>query len=311
MRALAPQWRNRLQSALLLAAMAAIWALLGWSLGGPGLTLIALGAGLIALLAGLPISAQLVLLVYRTRPLPAQAAPELHDLLAELSRRAGLPRVPGLHLVPSSGLNAFTVGSRHEPVVAVSDGLLRTLPWRELAAVLAHEVSHLRHNDQWVMALADLVNRMTHLLSLTGQVLLLVNLPLILLTDLQIPWLTVLLLILAPTLTALLQLALSRQREYDADLGAVRLTGDPQGLALALVHLERLQGSWLAQLLVPGGRVPEPWLLRTHPPTAERVRRLEDLAAGQRSPLQSVAFPETQTPPLAGRPRRRSWRDPF
>lgn len=279
LRLLAPHWRNRLQSALLLLAMAGIWALLGWSLAGPELMVIVLGAGLVALVAGLPATSRWILVLYRARPLAPAEAPQLYQLLAELSRRAGLPRVPTLHWVPSRVLNAFTVGSRQDAAVALSDGLLRTLSWRELAGVLAHEISHLMHNDLWVMALADLVSRMTHLLSLTGQVLLLVNLPLILFTQVQVPWLTVLLLILAPGITALLQLALSRQREYDADLGAVSLTGDPAGLAQALAHLERLQGNWLAHVLLPGRQVPDPSLLRTHPPTEERVRRLQDLAA--------------------------------
>lgn len=276
--ALAPQTRNRLQSVLLLAAMTLLWALLGWSLAGPELMFILLGVGLITLLVAMPTSPRWVLALYRARPLPVAAAPQLHALVGELAGRAGLRQTPALYLVPSRMLNAFSVGSAGDAAVALTDGLLRTLSWRELAGVLAHELSHVRHNDMWVMALADLVSRMTHLLSLMGQLLLLLNLPLILLTDVQIPWLAVLLLIVAPSLSALLQLALSRQREYDADLGAVRLTGDPEGLARALVHLEGLHGSWLYQVLLPGRRVPDPSLLRSHPPTEERVRRLMALA---------------------------------
>ena len=284
-RLLAPHWRNRLQSVLLLCAMGLIWALLGWTLAGPQWMFILLGVGLASLLVGLPISSRWILALYQARPLPQSQAPELHALVAELGRRARLPRMPTLYVVPSRLLNAFTVGSRGDAAVAVTDGLLRTLPWRELTGVLAHEMSHLRHNDMWVMALADLVSRMTHMLSLVGQLLLLVNLPLILFTDLQVPWLAVMLLILAPSVSALLQLALSRQREYDADLGAAGLTGDPQGLASALVHLERLQGNWLTHVLLPGRQVPDPSLLRSHPPTEERVRRLLELAASGEAAL--------------------------
>ena len=161
----------------------------------------------------------------------------------------------------------------------MSDGLLRNLSSRELMGVLAHEVSHIRHNDMWVMTLADLVSRLTGLLSLVGQVLLLVNLPLLLLGMATFSWLGVLLLIAAPTISALLQLALSRSREYEADMGAADLTGDPAALASALHRLDRVPGGWFEQVFLPGRRVPDPSLLRTHPPTEERVRRLLSLVA--------------------------------
>ncbi|RMG33662.1 MAG: peptidase M48, partial [Gammaproteobacteria bacterium] len=88
-----------------------------------------------------------------------------------------------------------------------------------------------------------------------------------------------LLLIFAPTLSALAQLALSRTREFDADLNAARLTGDPDGLASALAKIEQLQGNWMERIFLPGRRVPEPSLLRTHPETSERIRRLMELKA--------------------------------
>ena len=88
---------------------------------------------------------------------------------------------------------------------------------------------------------------------------------------------------LAPTVSNLLQLALSRAREYDADLDAAQLTGDPAGLASALDKLERYQGRFWEDLLLPGRRIPDPSLLRSHPPTEERVRRL--LALRPAAPL--------------------------
>jgi heat shock protein HtpX len=248
------------------------------------LLMLAVGVG--SMLAGQRLASRLVLVLYGARPLPPEQAPALHGLLAELARRAGLPRLPRLYRVPSRLMNAFSVGSGEESALVVTDGLLRGLGWRELAGVLAHEVSHVRHRDIWVMALADMISRMTHMLSLLGMLLLVVNLPLWLLTGEFVPWAVVLLLLFAPGLVALLQLALSRQREYEADRAAAELTGDPAGLAGALLRLDIQEQGWLRQLLTPGRRVPEPSVLRTHPPTAERVRRLREMVvAGDLPPL--------------------------
>ena len=106
-----------------------------------------------------------------TRLGPGQA-PSLSAALLELSQRAGLSEVPDLYYLPSSMVNAFTVGRRREAAIAVTDGLLRTLDIRELTGVVAHEVSHIRNNDIWVMGVADLFSRLTSLLSLFGQFLL-------------------------------------------------------------------------------------------------------------------------------------------
>lgn len=276
---MSPAWRNGLQSALLLTAMAALWALLGWLLAGVPFMFFMLAGGLIMLVGGLSVSSRLVLALYGARPLLPGQAPALRALLGDLAQQAGLAQVPLLYHVPSGMLNAFSVGTRQDAVVVLTDGLVRSLSWRELAGVLAHELSHVRHNDIWVMALADLVSRMTHMLALLGWLMLLLNLPLLLFTDQAIPWGVLLVLLLAPSVSALLQLALSRQREYEADRAAAALTGDPQGLASALLRLDGLQGNWLSQVLLPGRRAPDPSLLRTHPPTEERVRRLLALGA--------------------------------
>jgi heat shock protein HtpX len=157
----------------------------------------------------------------------------------------------------------------------VTDGLIRQLGLRELIGVLAHEVSHVRSNDLWVMGLADMFSRATSILSLLGQMLLLINLPLLLFSAAtMINWWVILLLIFAPTLASLAQLALSRTREHHADLNAVQLTGDPDGLASALVRIEQTQGGWLERIFLPGRGVPAPSVLRTHPETSERVERL-------------------------------------
>ncbi|MAS14355.1 MAG: peptidase M48, partial [Nitratireductor sp.] len=112
-----------------------------------------------------------------------------------------------------------------------------------------------------------------------GQFLLLLNLPLIFAGAVYVPWHIVALLIFAPTLMALVQLGLSRTREYDADRAAAELTGDPEGLMRALSKLERRVGRFWEEILLPGRRIPEPSLLRTHPSTESRIARLRELTA--------------------------------
>lgn len=276
---------NRLQSLLMLALMLGFLALLGWLIWG--------GSGIFWLLPAViflfynPLaSPRLIMRMYHASPLTPAQAPALNAALQELSLKSGLNTTPQLFYIPSNMVNAFAVGSRDNAIIAVTDALLHNLNQRELLAVLGHELSHIRNNDMWVMAIADLISRLTSLLSLFGQLLLLLNLPLILLMpEVSINWLAILLLIFAPSLSALAQLGLSRIREYDADLGAARLTNDPQALASALMKIEQLSGSLFENIFLPGRRIPEPSLLRTHPPTEERVRRLMALKA-------TAPFPE-------------------
>ncbi|MCG6965734.1 MAG: zinc metalloprotease HtpX [Chromatiaceae bacterium] len=277
-------WRNRLQSLVLLASMAGFLALLGWLLwGGDGVMGLLVG-GAFAVMFNPTMSPGWVMRLYGASPIGSATAPALWNAVGVLAERAGLPDRPALYYLPSSMLNAFAVGNRRHSAIAVTDGLVRGLTSAELVGVLAHEISHIRHNDLWVMGLADMFSRATSLLSLMGQFLLLLNLPLMLLTEVRINWFAILLLIFAPVLSSLAQLALSRTREYDADLNAVRLTGDADGLAGALRKIERVQGGWLERILMPGRRVPDPSLLRTHPETSERVERLMSLkASGMRS----------------------------
>jgi heat shock protein HtpX len=118
-----------------------------------------------------------------------------------------------------------------------------------------------------------------------GVLLFLVNLPLVFLGGATIPWFGILLLYFAPTLSSLLQLGLSRTREYSADLEGARLAGDAEGLISALQKIERYQGGVWERVFMPGRRVPVPSLLRTHPPTEERVRRLREIHGTPREPV--------------------------
>ncbi|WP_332119742.1 zinc metalloprotease HtpX [Azorhizobium caulinodans] len=254
---------------------------------GPGTGLL-VALGMVAGLFLAPdLSRRMLLSAYRAQRLTGREAPGLIAALAELARRAGLPRTPALYRVPSRLPNAFAMGSPEDSTICVTDGLLEILDGRELASVLAHEIGHIAHRDLWIMGLADVMSRLVSLASWMGQLLVLVNLPLVMVGMVHVPWSVVALLIFAPTLMALVQLGLSRTREYDADRAAADLTGDPEGLIRALGKLDRLTGRFWEEIFLPGRRIPDPSLLRTHPPTESRVRRLREL-----DPNRSVPFPD-------------------
>jgi heat shock protein HtpX len=284
--------RNRLQSVLILGGMGLLVAICGYILfGPPGLIGIAL-AVVAALFFGSTLSSQMVLRMYRAQPLSPRQLPDLFRIVDHLSGQAGLPRPPRLYYVPSAMMNAFAVGRRDDAVIGVTDGLLRALSLRELTGVLAHEMSHIRNNDVWLMSMADLAGRMTRMMSLFGMGLLILSVPIWLQGASLVSFALILLLVFAPQLTTLLQLALSRAREFDADLDAAGLTNDPAGLSSALAKLERQQRSPWEQILMPGRKLPEASLLRTHPPTRERIARLSSLYrnAGETTALSALGL---------------------
>jgi len=301
------KFRNHIQSLVLIGGMGALLTACGWIIAGEEGVAWALFAGSISLLFAPRISPWLILRMYGGVPLLPQEIPALFQLLAVISDRAGLPRPPTLYYIPSPIMTAFATGTQGKAAIAVTDGLLRRLTLRELAGVIAHEVSHIRNNDLWIMTLADVMNRVTAAMSLAGVIVLLASLPVLLVEGSIVLWLLASLLVFAPTLASLLQLALSRTREYDADLDAAGLTGDPHGLASALAKLERYQGGLLETLFLPGRRIPQPSLLRTHPDTNKRIERLLALEARPAEPrinLDPVALPFHLEPPQ----RRPHWR---
>lgn len=281
-------WANRLQSLLLVATLLGINALAGMLLLGEDGLWIALGAGLLALLIEPAAGMGLGLRLYGARPIGRWEAPDLWRLVEEIAARVGLPAVPSLHYVPSPLINAFALGRRDQAAIALTDGLLRALAPRELAGVLAHEIAHIAHGDLRVMSLADFVSRLTSFYALAGQLLLLLALPWWLAGAADINWAGLLLLWASPYIAMLAQLGLSRVREFDADLTAASLTGDPLGLAGALARIDRSGRSWRG-LLLPGWGNPEPSWLRTHPATAERIRRLGEMQPAPRPAWDAAA----------------------
>lgn len=303
--------RNTLHSVLLVGSLGLLTGVSAWLLwGGMGVavTLVAIGV-IYAFAPRLP--PEVLMQMYRGRPVDPRNGSAILHMVDVLSDRAELPAPPKVYVIPSMTLNAFATGTPEKAMIGVTEGLLRRLTLNELAGVLAHEISHIRNNDLAVMTLADVMTRFTQMLSYLAIFLALFNLPAFLLGDSEISFLGLLLLYLAPTAGSLIQLALSRTREYDADLEGAGLTGDPESLAAGLEKLERYQGRFWEDMMlpVPGRRMPQPSLLRSHPLTAERVARLR--ALHDRSMLPQLAIAEEPMVsliglgPIAMRPRYR------
>jgi heat shock protein HtpX len=299
--------KNTLQSLILVISLGGLCALLAWFIGGLPMALATALAILISYKINPVASPEWAMRLFRARKLTPNEAPDLYRLLTHLTQRTGLDRVPLLYYLPSDVMNAFTIGNREHAAIALSDGLLRRMEWREMAGILAHELIHIVNQDTRLMAFADLTSRITGMLSMIGQVLLLINLPLLLFGQATLPWIPILLLLIAPTLSALGQLALSRSREYEADLGAAELTGDPLGLASALSKLASPRFGLLEQLLHPGPRIPDPSLLRTHPPTESRVERLLTLASEENVLSDLTLSPQVVRNLLAHTPYHPRW----
>lgn len=283
-------WQLGIACLLLLAATA-------WAFGGAAGMVYAALFGIVPLIVMRRVSPRLVLSMYKAVQVTPAQFPAGYRIVDELARRAGLPVMPKLYVIPSRMMNAFAVGRRDDSAIAITDALARTLSARELAGVLAHEMSHIANEDVRVMAFADMVSRFTSLMSAIGLFSLFLNVVGFAGGyEAQVPWQGVVVLLAAPTVGGLLQMALSRTREFDADLGAAILTGDPDGLAIALRKLERAQGRMWEGILLPGGRIPDPSILRTHPKTQDRIARLAALRTSEET------TPTSPTRPMPTRP---------
>lgn len=301
------------QTLVIMAGMAGLFGVLGWLVFGSAGVYWSLAFALLIFVSTPRISPWMVLRMYRAGMLTEEAAPGLVDMVGRLARKAGLRAVPRLYYVPSRVLNAFSVGSPSASAIAITDGLIRALTRREMAGVLAHEITHIKNNDLRLHALADIMTRITSAFSFIGQVLVVFYLPLALLSDVRVPLVPIVVLLFAPSVSVMLQLALSRTREFDADLGAASLTGDPLGLASALKKMDRLEKSLWNLVVFPGRRNPQPSFLRTHPHTQERVARLAAMAGGMDGPPAWPDEPHGISPgiPPVRQPPRWNWFRPW
>jgi heat shock protein HtpX len=274
---------NVFKTGLLMAAIMALFGMVGAVLGGGQGMLLALVLAAAMNLWAYWFSDTMVLKLYRAQEVDATSAPQLYALVGELAGRAGLP-MPKVYLIDEAQPNAFATGRNPEhAAVAATTGILQLLSARELRAVLAHELSHVKHRD---------ILTSTITASIAGAISTLANFGMFFGgRDQRNPLVALLVLILAPIAAVLIQLAISRGREYEADRGGAELSGDPHALADALGKIERYaQGLPLetaqehpatAHLMIinplSGGGVAG--LFSTHPPTAERIHRLLAMTA--------------------------------
>lgn len=277
---------NNLKTAVLMAGMVALLMAAGQALGGSsGLILGSiLGLGMNFLMYFF--SDTMVLRMYGAKVVSEQEAPELYRMVDRLRQRAGLP-MPVLAVAPHDQPNAFATGrSPEKAVVAVTTGLLRAMPQDELEGVIAHELAHIKNRDMLITTIAAGVAGMIG------------NLPFLLLfaggrdSDDRNPLVEIGMMILAPVAAMLIQFAISRQREFEADRVGAEILGRPRPLASALRRLDRMAqqipmvvapaAAPLAQVnpfAAGGGGLAR--LFSTHPPTEERVAALEAMAMGR------------------------------
>jgi heat shock protein HtpX len=232
-------------------------------------------------------SDQAALAAYRAQPIAREAAPELFDIIARLSDRANIP-MPKLFVVPTKSPNAFATGrDPNHSAIAVTEGIVELLSRDELEGVLAHELTHIRNRDTLTQAVAGtlagavtFIGRLLSFGALYGPVT----------RDDRRganPFGLLFLIILAPLSATLIQLAISRTREFAADMGSAEITGNPTALARALEKLEAIG----QQIPMHGNPAMSPLLIvnplsvgglqslfRTHPSTEERIQRLLEMA---------------------------------
>lgn len=280
--------KNAVKTAILLAALTGLFLLIGQAVGGKTGMLWALGFAFIMNAGSYWFSDRLALAMAHAHPVAAHEAPELYALARELAARARVP-VPRLYLIDEPAPNAFATGRNpSHAAVAVTTGLMSSLQTREVRAVLAHEFAHIKNRDILLSSIAATV---------AGAITAIANF-------LQFSMLfgrdedgegqggflgSLLIMLVAPIAATLLQLALSRAREFSADALGARLAGDPLALADALRTLERR--TWLQPMEVnpaaAGLFIVHPFagngvlrLFQTHPPTEQRIARLEAMASG-------------------------------
>ncbi len=270
---------NSVKTFLLITAMTALMVAIGFVWQGEMGVIIAIGIGLVMNAAGYFFSDKIVLASYRARVVTQQDAPELYAIVANLSERAGLP-MPRVAIIPDETPNAFATGRNPEnAVVAVTEGIMRTLNRYELEGVLAHELGHVKNRDILVGSLAAVLAQAIMFVSHMAM------------------WITprdeegrsnpiagILIAIVGPVAAMMLQMAISRSREYMADEYAARLTGRPDMLASALqrisgynaqVPMHNAEPATAHMMIVSplsGGGLSS--LFSTHPPMAKRIERL-------------------------------------
>ena len=281
---------NWMRTTVLLAALTGLLLVVGQALGGHSGMLIALVFAVVMNLGSYWFSDKLVLSMYRARPVGPGDAPVLFHTVESLARRAGLP-MPRVYVMDNDTPNAFATGrSPQHAAVAATTGLLRILSQEELAGVMAHELSHVQHRDTLIGAVAATIAGAIAMLANMAQWALMFGMGRSNDEEGGNPLAMIAMAILAPLAASLIQMAVSRSREFAADQRGAQICGNPLWLAKALRKLEsanqripmgdaqRHPASAHLFIVNPLNGRNLAQLFSTHPPLEERVRRLEAMA---------------------------------
>ncbi|MBA2564560.1 MAG: zinc metalloprotease HtpX [Gemmatimonadetes bacterium] len=268
-------WNNT-KTLLLMAVLTGLFVAAGWALGGEQMAVFGLFMAGIMNVGSYFFSDKIVLRMYRARLVSRQEAPEFHEIVERLARKAGLP-MPKVAILPQAQPNAFATGRNPEhAVVAATEGILKMLTREELEGVMAHELAHVKNRDMLIGTIAaTLAGALSHLayMSMWGG------------RDREggSNALGLVMMLLAPLGAMLIQMAISRSREFGADAGGAEISGRPRALASALQKLEAYAKRvpmdanpatthlFIVNPLRGGGMAS---LFSTHPSTAKRVERL-------------------------------------
>src|SRR5918997_4956165 len=270
-----------LRTTLLLATLTGLFVVIGFAIGGTQTALLFLFIGAVMNLGAYWFSDKIALRMSGAKPISEEEAPRLYQMVRELTTRAGLP-MPSLYMIPQDQPNAFATGrSPKKSAVAVTRGITRLLSEDELRGVIAHELAHIRNRDILIQSVAATIGgAITYLAYMllwfggdedSGPLGLIGALAMV---------------ILAPIAASLVQLAISRQREFSADATGAEICQNPESLASALLRLEEgakaipMQVNQASEPLyivkpIRGGGLAG--LFSTHPPIEERVRRLRQM----------------------------------
>lgn len=272
--------------------MTLLLVFVGAAIGGRSGMIFAFGLAVIMNFGSYWFSDKIVLRMYNAQPVTEAEAPELHAMVRILVQKAGMP-MPKVYIIPEETPNAFATGRNPEhAVVAVTQGIMRILSREELSGVIAHELAHIKHRDMLTGTIVATIAGAISMLAQMAQWAMIFgggrrdsddegsN-----------PIAALVMMIVAPIAAMLVQMAISRTREYEADKGGAQIAGHPSGLANALLKLEK--GSQLVPMhdakpatahmfivnpLTGGGLMK---LFSTHPPIADRVKRLNEMARGR------------------------------
>lgn len=280
---------NFLKTTFLLALLTGILVTVGYAIGGPGAALMFLILAGVMNFVAFWFSDKMALRMAGAKEVTEEQEPHLHNMVREVANLANMP-MPRVYVIQNESPNAFATGrSPKKGVVAVTTGIRRILTDRELRAVIGHEMGHVKNRD---ILTSSIVATIAGAISFIGQILLFRSI--FGGRDNQNPLLMLVAILIAPIAATLIQLGISRTREYAADKTGAEITHDPESLASALEKLARgveyrpmeptpTQEAVSALYIVhpfAGGGMSK--LFSTHPPMEERIKRLREMTVGRR-----------------------------